>query len=258
MKIDRDRVTEAFNNYVAKFDESDEMIRLKKKHTVKVATNADEIAGSIGLSSEEVDICWLIGMLHDIARFRQLKEYHTLYDAKSFNHAYVGCDILFKEGLIDSFVDYTVEDSRTLSLVENAVRWHSEYRIPEDLDEEEKQYCNIIRDADKVDIFRVAIEEPVNNVYSVTRRELLDSEITPEVLEAFYEHHAVKRELRKNMLDIKVGFVSLSFELVYDKSKELALSQGNLMNIIEDDYTNERTRQQVREIQRELEEYLKE
>ncbi len=256
MKIDRDRVTEAFKNYVAEFDESDEMIRLKKLHTLKVADNADAIGRSINLSDEEVDICWLIGMLHDIARFRQLKEYHTFKDADSFNHAFVGCDILFKEGLIDRFIDYSSSDSRTLSLIENAVRWHSEYRIPEDLDEEEKQYCNIIRDADKVDIFRVAIEEPVNNVYSVTRQELLDSEITPEVLEAFYEHHAVKRELRKNMLDVRVGFVSLSFELVYDKSKELAISQGYLMKIIEDDYTKERTREQARDIQRELKEYL--
>ena len=40
-------------------------------------------------------------------------------------------------------------------IVENAIRNHSAFRIDERLDEYTVMFCNILRDADKVDIFRV-------------------------------------------------------------------------------------------------------
>ena len=166
----------------------------------------------------------------------------------------MGCTILFEEGLIERFIDDT--NNEDCYLLKTAIDLHSEYRLPDSLSEEERLYCNIIRDADKVDIFRVACEEPINNVYSISREEELASEISPKVLEAFYEHHAIKRELRQTMIDYKVGFVSLSFELVFERSKEIALEQGFLMKIIDDDYTNEKTIKEIEGIKKELEDYL--
>ena len=256
MKISKESVLNEFNSYVDEYDTSDDMIRLKSVHTLKVASNCEEIGRSLNLSEEEVDLCWLIGMCHDIARFRQYTEYRTFNDRESIDHAVTGCEILFDEGLIDRFVDGKCVTGHELTLVDKAIRYHSLYKLPDDLTEEELMYCNIIRDADKVDIFRVSVEEPINGIYSSTREELLNSEITPEVLEAFYEHHAVLRNLRKNMLDVKVGHVSLAFELVYDRSKELAVTQGYIFRIIEADYTKEATLKQVAEIQSELKKYL--
>ena len=256
MNIDKEKVKKAFRDYVNEFDVEDEMIHLKKLHTINVASICEDIGKSLSLSDEEIDLCFLVGMLHDIARFRQHTIYKTFYDYKSFDHAKMGCEILFDEGLINRFVDEEDQDKDDIHLLRLAIRWHSAYRLPKNLNEKEKLFCNIIRDADKVDIFRVAIEEPVNNVYSVSRKEELDSEITPEVLEAFYEHHAIKRELIKTMADVKVGFVALSFELVFPRSKEIAKEQGFLVRIIEDDYTNENTIRQVEGIKNELNNYL--
>lgn len=256
MNIDKAKVKKAFNDYVDEFDVEDEMIRLKKLHTINVASICEDIAGSLNLSKEDSDLCFLIGMLHDIARFRQHTMYKTFYDYKSFDHAKTGCKILFEEGLINRFVDEDENNATDLKLLELAIKWHSAYRLPENLTERETFFCNIIRDADKIDIFRVAIEEPLNNVYSVSREEELNSEITPEVLEEFYEHHAVKRELRKTMADVKVGFLALSFELVFPRSKEIAKEQGFLIRIIDDDYTNEKTIKQVEGIKKELLSYL--
>lgn len=256
MYINKEKVKKAFSDYVDEFDTTDEMIRLKKLHTINVAAICVDIAKSLNLDEEDINLCFLIGMLHDIARFRQHTMYKTFYDYKSFDHAKVGCEILFREGLIDVFIDDEEKDDKELNLLELAIKWHSAYRLPDDLTERELLFCNIIRDADKVDIFRVAIEEPLNNVYSVSREEELNSEITPEVLEAFYEHHAVKRELRKTMADVKVGFLALSFELVFPRSKEIAKEQGFLIRIIDDDYTNEKTINQVEGIKKELLSYL--
>lgn len=252
MKIDRKKVIKAFNDYVGEFDEKDEMIRLKKLHTVNVANICERIGESIGLDTFERDLCWFIGMMHDIARFIQYAAFGTFNDAKSVDHAQLGCQLLFEEKLLDSFLDYNDEDKVILDLIENAVKWHSVYRLPEDLDETQRMYCNIVRDADKIDIFRVACEEPIESVYHYTEEELLNSTISPKVIEAFYEHHAIKRELRKSFLDFKVGFLALSFELVYEKSRSIALEQGYIFRIIHENYKDKTTVLQLEQMKEEV------
>ena len=252
MKIDRKRVIGAFNDYVGEFDETDDMIRLKKLHTVKVANICEQIGASIGLDDFEVDLCWFIGMMHDIARFIQYAAFGTFNDAKSVDHAQLGCQLLFEEKLLDAFLDYNDEDEVILKLIENAVKWHSVYKLPPDLDETQRMYCNIIRDADKVDIFRVACEEPIESVYHYSEEELVNSTISPKVYEAFYEHHAIRRDLRKTFLDFKVGFLALSFELVYEKSRRIALEQGYIFRIIHEDYKDEVTVGQLQRMKEEV------
>ena len=40
-------------------------------------------------------------------------------------------------------------------------------------------YCNILRDADKIDILRVNVETPLEDIYNVTTAELLASPCYP-------------------------------------------------------------------------------
>lgn len=73
MTIDRKKVEDAFKEYTSHYDISDEKIKLKVDHTYRVAALSERIANSLGLSDEYVELAWLIGMLHDIGRFEQLK-----------------------------------------------------------------------------------------------------------------------------------------------------------------------------------------
>lgn len=55
-------------------------------------------------------------------------------------------------------------------IVETAIRSHSCFRLDESLDEETLMFCNIIRDADKIDIFKVNIDTPVEEIYNVNNK----------------------------------------------------------------------------------------
>lgn len=249
--MNRKRLTEAFEAYTSNYNLDDPNIFLKYVHTGKVAENCECIAKSLGLSQEEIDLAWEIGMLHDIGRFEQLRRFDTFFDHLSIDHAKFGADLLFQEGLMERFDDTHENDG----LIEKAVRYHSLYRLPEDLTEKERLFCQIIRDADKVDIYRANYETGLDVVYHVTKEELKNSLITPEVYEVFCEERAIPRDIRKTVADNLVGHVALSFELVYPKSRELAAEQGYLWKLLETEFSDLQTITTMKQIKKQIREW---
>jgi len=235
--MNREHVIESFKTYTADYDLSDPKIKLKFDHTFRVAGLCNQIAESINLSDAQKDLAWLIGMLHDVGRFEQVRRYGTFTDADSIDHANFGADLLFLEGLFFRFIEPPKEEffdeyEKNRAIVETAIRNHSAFRIEEGLDEETLMFCQILRDADKIDILRVNCDTPVEEIYNVTTKELKEASVTKEVKDAFDEHHCVLRNLRKTPIDFLVGHISLCFELVYPISMEIVKQQGYLEQLL--------------------------
>ena len=252
MTIDRKKVKNVFKKYTDNYDISDEKIKLKVDHTYRVAALSERIACSLGLGDDDTNLAWLIGMLHDIGRFEQLKNYGTFSDAESIDHAHYGVELLFEDGLIEKFAsENAAKDLKgTKDLKETAVKsenkeketkeiseldilstaiWnHSAYRVEEGLTDRVKMFCNIIRDADKIDILKVNYDVTLEVIYDVTTEELKNSGVTDEVMKAFMEHHAVK----KTPIDNLVGHAALVFELVYNESFKIVKEQGYIEKML--------------------------
>ncbi len=71
-------------------------------------------------------------------------------------------------------------------------------------------YSNILRDADKIDIFRVSCDTPLKDIYNVTTEELRASPVGEEVKKCFGNRTAVLRSLKKYSADYVVGHISLN------------------------------------------------
>ena len=252
--INRKNVINAFAEYVRNYDPSDEKIKLKIDHTYRVAGLCQRIAESLGLSEPDVDIAWLLGMLHDIGRFEQIRRFGTFNDVQSVDHAEFGADLLFKEGLIRKFAEGYYEEcelarsgneeaeqiiknnehhNKDTGLLELAIRQHNKYRVKEDLTERQRMFCDILRDADKVDIFKVNADIPMEIIYDVTTEELKSGVISKEVLESFYKRETVLKSVRKSAVDHIVGHISLLFELVYKESYRQAKEQGYVYKLLD-------------------------
>lgn len=229
MNLDRDRARRAFAEYTRAYDPTDPKVRLKIEHTYRVAALCEQIARSLSLSAEDTDTAWLAGLLHDVGRFEQLRRYGTFEDAKSIDHAACSEEVLFEQGHIRDYLDDVSADG----LLRTAVRWHSAYRLPEGLDESTLRLCNILRDADKIDILRVNVETPLEEIYNVTTQALRTAAVTPAVLEAFYAHHAVLRALKQTPADNVVGHASLVYELVSPESLREVSRQGYLWQLLD-------------------------
>lgn len=255
MIIDRERVKNTFAEYTSGYNATDPKIKLKIDHTYRVAELCELIARDLKLDEYETDVAWLTGMLHDVGRFEQIKRYNTFNDAQSVDHANFGADLLFKEGLIDTYVGGFHDDKYGI-IVENAIRNHSAFRIDERLDEYTVMFCNILRDADKVDIFRVNVDTPAEDIYNVTTEELKNSQVSPEVMAAFDERHAVLRSCKKTAVDHVAGHIALTFELVYPISLQIAKERGYLDKMMAFESDNEITGKQFKEIRAKLNEYV--
>ena len=81
MRIDTENVLRQFRRYTDGYDASDGKTALKIGHTYRVAGLCRLIARSEGMDAQEQELAWLLGMLHDIGRFEQLRRYNAFNDA---------------------------------------------------------------------------------------------------------------------------------------------------------------------------------
>lgn len=266
MTIDRNRARTAFREYTECYDVSDVRIKLKIDHTCRVADIAERIAGSLSLSEEDCGLAWLLGMLHDIGRFEQVTRYGTFNDKRSIDHGDFGADLLFAdagremdhvdgaEGAVSIFQFLPADTVRKdeLSLIETAIRTHNDFRLPDGLDERTEMFCYILRDADKLDIFKVQVDIPFGEIHPQTEEELLTSDIHEEIMQAVCEHRCISRFKNRTAAESYVSHCCLAFELVYPESRRIALEQGYLEKLLEFRSENARTREQFAVVKREI------
>jgi putative nucleotidyltransferase with HDIG domain len=165
-KYDIDLVKDSFDTFLSDYDKTNKMIDLQYKHTINVAQNAVNIAASIGLDEEGKFLAYLVGILHDIGKFEQIKEYNTIEDNNEVDHANLGSDLL-EDGLIRQFVHGNKYDK----IIFKVVKDHNKLCIDDNFTDDEKLYCSIIRDADKLDIFKRLSEGKCKEDYNVNNSE---------------------------------------------------------------------------------------
>ena len=212
MLINLKSAKKEFKKYVKQYDLSNEKIRLKAKHTLKVMNASKKIAKSLKMEKEDIKLAQIIGLLHDIGRFEQIKTYNTFNDNESVNHGELGIKILFDENLIRKFI----KDDKYDSFIRIAIYNHNRLKIQDELSPKELLFAKIIRDADKVDIFRVLEESSIEAIYNCDCME--NEEISPDILEDFFENKSINYINRKTNADKCVTYMAYIFDFNFNYS----------------------------------------
>ena len=211
---------ELFNKYVDSFDNKNDKVDYKYKHSFRVAALALEIAKSLNLSEEDIELAHVCGLLHDIGRFFQVTEFNTYHDIDSCDHGDVGYDVLKSLGVNDS-------------IILKSTKYHNKREVPDDLTEREELFLNITRDADKLDIL-------ANCCLDIPKDEL---KITDEVVKVF-EKRSLTIDKDGDTSDAMqyLRCVSFIFDINFDysykyiKKHDLILSKLNsLLKISKDE-----------------------
>jgi len=158
------------------------MLQLKLTHTMHVVKDSKLIMQGEKWNKESTPIGEVSALLHDIGRFSQFNEFGTFRDAESVDHAQRGIEIISRANILEGV------SLRESQQIENAISWHNKKLLPQQMDKDNAKLAYLVRDADKLDIFRV-IESAVEDGSIENTPELswgLDIRGTPnpEVVEA--------------------------------------------------------------------------
>ena len=172
---DFDAAKAAFEAYLDEYDRADDKIHLKIVHTYGVVDAAEDIARRMGLGEEDVQLAKVIGLLHDIGRFEQIKRFDS-FEPGTMEHAVYGAQLLFgPEKMIRRFV----KDDRFDSLICTAIEKHSDFKLEGITDERTLLHAKLIRDADKLDNCRVKLEESMETLLGVDEKGVGEGVIAP-------------------------------------------------------------------------------
>lgn len=124
-------------------------IVLKELHTEFVVAHCRALAEELGLSEKDTVLAEMIGLFHDVGRFRQYTVYRTFNDRISVNHAMLGLKILRDMPLLKQML---TADRQTFTF---AISQHNALKIEGAESARDLLFARLIRDADKLDIYRV-------------------------------------------------------------------------------------------------------
>ena len=253
MKIDIEKAKEAFKEYVKNYDSKDKQVKLKIEHIERVSQLARQMAEKLKLSEEDIQLAELIGLLHDIGRFEQIRIYHTFIDKKSINHGEFGAKVLFEEGLIRKFIETDEFDE----IIKLAIINHNKNKIEKGLTERQILHAKLVRDADKTDIFYGLIKGEEKTVWESDN--MNDEIVTNEIYREFIEDKHINYKNIETSGDILVAHFAYIYDLYFKptlkifKDKKYVDQLYNRFN-----FTNKDTAQKFKVIHEKTKQYIEE
>lgn len=243
--IDIKKASMAFSKYVKPYDMNNGKIALKVKHTYKTVDVAKKIAEGLELNEEQVLLAELIGLLHDIGRFEQVRIYNTFRDIDSIDHANFGVKLLFEDGLIRKFI----EDTKYDDIIYKAIKNHNKFKIEDGINEDELLQARIIRDADKTDIFRVFVEDIETKKSVLYNYEEVSKQIlSPKIMEDFLNYRQSNRDYFTKDIDNYINIIAFIFDYNFITGLEIIKQNNYIERVMTPICIYEETKEQMKTI----------
>lgn len=254
--MDMQRAKNEFKRFLERYEDKEELgFELKVIHTYKVVENARKIAIELNLSEEDIVLAELIGLLHDIGRFEEIN-FLKQFDSVGFDHASYGVKMLFEEKLIRNFIDNNKYDE----IIKTAIDNHSRLVIQRDLKQRYLLHSKIIRDADKLDNFRVKKEEKIEAIFPnivKNKEDIENSILSDKIYETIKNKKCVDIHDRVTVIDYWFCVLAFLFDLNFKESYKI-VKDNDYINILIDrfNYKDLETKRKIEEIRNIMNNYI--
>ncbi|MBO5303723.1 MAG: HD domain-containing protein [Lachnospiraceae bacterium] len=211
--IDLTHAKKQFENYLSDYDIEDPKIHLKVTHTYRVMEVCRTLATALSFDEEGINLATLIGLLHDIGRFEQLRLTNS-FDDSIIPHAKCSLDVLFTQGYIHKFVENPMYDD----IIYESIKNHGLFQIDSSLEGDCLLYAKLIRDADKLDNFHTKLIEEIDTMLDVDMDNLAKETISDYAYETFLAHKPLENSKRKTHLDMWLSYIAYIYDLNFQAS----------------------------------------
>lgn len=144
-----------FKEYVGRFSsppgEGQGPFRLKEEHTHRTCKEILLLGEELGLSRSDLLLAETAALFHDVGRFLQWKRHRTFVDQISEDHGRLALKELSRYRVLERL---PLGDRR---LIQGAIRYHNVKELPVGIIGRFCFFARLLRDADKLDIWRVII-----------------------------------------------------------------------------------------------------
>jgi hypothetical protein len=158
-----------------------------------------------------------------VGRFEQYKQYGTFNDRLSVNHGELGAQILADYEILAPLTP------RERDIVMHSVELHNVFHINGKLPEENRLFLKVVRDADKLDIWKVFADyfsAPPEERASAAGLGLPDApECSTEILERLEKHEMARLSSAKTLNDFKLMQLSWVYDLNFRSSFSLLVER---------------------------------
>jgi hypothetical protein len=216
-----------FTNYVGTFAANGilhPVFQLKVDHSTRVADNARQLAEGLGWNPEEINGAEALGWLHDAGRFSQFAEFGTFMDSASINHGERGREIIRASEILCAL------DLEEQAALLNGIRYHNARTEPDHLSEESRRFLKLIRDADKLDIYRIVLDSVERDGFQELPGMLphvrLDAPVSPEVLCEIRKHRSCSIEVVRSLADYLLLELCWIYDLNYPASLRIVFERN--------------------------------
>jgi hypothetical protein len=219
-----------FDAYVQTYNDIDEEgyrnILLKVEHTRKVCEVMALLAAGEGLSPVDSRIAAAVALLHDVGRFPQFRRWRTFRDSDSDNHARLGIEVLREQNVLTGL------PTAERLVIEEAVRFHNLLALPLRFSSPDTLFIRLIRDADKLDIWRVFLEyfrQPPGLRPSAVTLGFPDLPgVTPACVRELAAGRIIRLEDVRVLNDFKLLQISWVYDLNFRSSYRLLQQRGHI------------------------------
>lgn len=208
-----------------------ENILLKYRHSLLVYKHIINLAEDLNLSEKDKKLAGFIGLYHDIGRFRQYRDYNTFSDKDSVYHGDLGIEVL-KE--INKLTNFTPQEQ---DIIITSIHNHGLPAIENNVDKNTLLLAKMIRDADKMDIFRI-VDEYYREMLKGKRNISLElglknaDNISKKVLDRFFNEQIVYKSDMQYLNDFKILQIAWIYDLNFTYTRNYVLHSGHIESII--------------------------
>jgi putative nucleotidyltransferase with HDIG domain len=219
-----------FQEYVSGMTSDDPAVRenmaLKAEHTRRVCETIVHIAESLDLAGEDLCVAEACALLHDIGRFEQYRRYGTFSDGRSEDHAALGVKIIEANRVLCGF------EAAVADIIVRVVRYHNRAFLPAQEGARCLFFLKLLRDADKLDIWRVVAEYYHNagdNRNPALELDLPDTDrVSDPVYASLMKGEVAQMADLKTLSDFKLLQIGWVYDIHFPRTFQMVREKGYL------------------------------
>ena len=156
------RILKVFEQFIKKFDMNKGNVKAMYFHSIKMMELCKDIASNLGIfTEEEIKVCGLIGLFHDIGSFsNKYKNVLSLED--NTDKSKESIEILFET---DKLMRVITQDAKYDDIVKIAIYCQNKNGLPRGFDKKVLHYCVVIKDAHILENFRMITNYPYMDMH---------------------------------------------------------------------------------------------